>query len=294
MILRKIKIFFFFLLFLILVGCQSRDYIIHFDETMILQYGTEKNTIDLIDRIGDIAVTDEMKKDNVLTYDTLKIECERVDTSVLTEYEVTYKTNNSDNRFITKTVKIRDTTAPVITFKGLDSNKSLSIKKDEFSEYNFNRNIDVKDNCDQKPQTEVKVEKVADKDEYQVLVTATDKFDNVSTDRFIIRLLEEKKDENDSSKKDNHSSGNSNNSNSSSNSNKTTDKNTGSSSSNHTSSYKPKEKDFTIDTYNSFDECLNACEKYIESCMENGYVGMGKSVPIKRDGLNIGYRAVFK
>lgn len=220
---HKLCLVFLVLLSLLLYGCEQKDYTLHFSETMILQYGADKNTIDLIDKIGDVEVTDDMKKDNFLAYKTLVVECDRVDTSVLTDYEVTYKTNRSDNRLITKTVKIRDTTPPVITFKGLTENKTLSIKKEEFKNYNFNKNIDVKDNYDQKPQTEVKIEDKKN-NQYSVKVTATDKFGNVSSDTFsmvFIKESENKKEpdsstnqETQSSTKSHNQSGTQNNSNS--------------------------------------------------------------------------------
>lgn len=185
------------LLLLMLLGCSKPDYTLHFNENMILQYGTELNTIDLIEKIGDTKVTGEMKENNKLTYKNLVVECERVDTSVLTEYEVTYKTNDTENRLITKTVKIRDTTPPKITFNNLD-NGVLMITKDEFSSYNFSRNITVKDNYDKNPSVEVKVDEIKGKDLYCVKVTATDKFNNTSTDQFDIVFKEkqvEKKEE---------------------------------------------------------------------------------------------------
>lgn len=43
---------------------------------------------------------------------------------------------------------------------------------------------------------------------------------------------------------------------------------------------------FSIDDYNSFDECMNACNLYIQG-------NNGMCIPYKKDGLNAGYEAVF-
>ena len=48
-----------------------------------------------------------------------------------------------------------------------------------------------------------------------------------------------------------------------------------------------------IDDYNSFDECLAACQKYINECMDKGYKGRATAEPIKEDGVYIGYKAIF-
>lgn len=59
-------------------------------------------------------------------------------------------------------------------------------------------------------------------------------------------------------------------------------------------SYKPETRTFTIDVYGSFDACLNACQNYINECMDKGFVGRASAEPIKKDDVYIGYQAVFK
>ena len=58
--------------------------------------------------------------------------------------------------------------------------------------------------------------------------------------------------------------------------------------------YKPKTKQFTINKYDSFDICLKECEKYINTCIDNGYRGKANAIPIKKNGLYIGYQAIFE
>ena len=195
---RVIRIILLFLMLLLLMGCSSKDYTLHFNETMILQYGTKKNTIDLIEKIGDVKVTDSMKEGNTLTYDNLVIECEEVDTSALTEYEVTYKTNDTENRLITKTVKVRDTAAPSIAFNDLDENRILYMYKEDFENYDFSRNVTVKDNYDPKPEVDLRINEIKGKNQYTVQITATDKFNNSAKDEFIISIR--KKEDNGTKK----------------------------------------------------------------------------------------------
>lgn len=192
---RAIRIVLLFLMLLLLMGCTSKDYTLHFNETMILQYGTNKNTIDLIERIGDVKVTDEMKENNILTYDNLVIECEEIDTSILTEYEVTYKTNDTENKLITKTVKIRDTSPPSIAFNGLDENNVLYMYKEDFDTYDFSRNVTVKDNYDSKPEVHLTINEIKGKDQYTVQITATDKFNNTATKEFMISIKKKEADQ---------------------------------------------------------------------------------------------------
>ena len=61
----------------------------------------------------------------------------------------------------------------------------------------------------------------------------------------------------------------------------------------HIPSFTPEEKTFLIDNYESFDECLYACQSYINSCIKKGYSGIATAEPVKKDGIYIGYRAVF-
>lgn len=57
--------------------------------------------------------------------------------------------------------------------------------------------------------------------------------------------------------------------------------------------YQPKNKSFTIDTYDTFNECFNAAQAYINQCISNGFTGTANINPIKKDGLNYGYEVTF-
>lgn len=198
-----LKVITIILISLILMGCGKQDTTIYFKEPMILSYKTEENTLHLIDRIGSITVTDDMIQGNILTCGQVVIEGDLVDTSVLKTYEVVYKTNENDRRQITKTVKVRDITAPSITLKGLKNNV-LTLTKEEFSKYDFSNVIEVKDNYDNNPEIDVDISEVTKNKEYKITITATDKFLNAKEEIFTIKIKEEPKQE-ETAKKNNSS-----------------------------------------------------------------------------------------
>ena len=58
-------------------------------------------------------------------------------------------------------------------------------------------------------------------------------------------------------------------------------------------SYMPENKVFLVSDYESFDECINQCKIYIDSCINKGFVGTAKYEPIKENDVYIGYKVLF-
>ena len=151
----------------------------------------------MIERIGNTEITDQMINDNVLECGNMKIVCKQtIDTEKLGKYDVTYETSDSNNRYITKTIQVADTVPPEISFKGLKQNV-LEMELADFKNYNFSKNITVTDNYDEDPTVDVSVKEINSNKEYTVQVIATDCFDNVSKDEFVVKIKEEKKEKNE-------------------------------------------------------------------------------------------------
>lgn len=129
---------------------------------------------------------------------------------------------------------------------------------------------------------------------YTVEILAYDKKKNKSSKKVVINIKDEKvnidynKPAKDYKPSSNGSSSQSNSQNS------TKNKNNSSSKKPSSSTYIPKSRTFTIDTYDTLEECLQAWEKYVFEEQKKGFVGTAKAQPIQRDGLDIGYKAIFE
>lgn len=198
---NKLTIIIIFILTLLLVGCYPEDNSISFKEEMVLQVQSKQHPLSLIKSIGKIEVSEDMIKGNKLICGKVMIECDEIDTSSIGSYDVIYKTNDTENHIITKTIKVSDMIPPKITFKGLKNNL-LELTKEEFNNYNFAENIVVSDNFDSSPETKVSVKERIKSSEYTILVESLDQFGNKSNDEFYVKIKEEKinKDETNSSK----------------------------------------------------------------------------------------------
>lgn len=193
---------------LLLCGC-SVDNQIHFRKDLIIEYGSDRTPLHMIERIGNTEITDQMINDNVLECGNMKIVCKQtIDTEKLGKYDVTYETSDSNNRYITKTIQVADTVPPEISFKGLKQN-TLEMELGDFKNYNFSKNITVTDNYDEDPTVDVSVKEINSNKEYTVQVIATDCFDNVSKDEFRVKIKEEvkKKEQNKDKESSNEDSG---------------------------------------------------------------------------------------
>lgn len=289
---------------LLLCGC-SVDNSIHFKKDMIIQYGSNDTPLHLIERIGNTKITNQMIHDNVLECGNMKIECKQIiDTEKIGKYDITYETSDSNNRYITKTIQVADTVPPEISFKGLKQN-ALEMELADFKNYNFSKNITVTDNYDEDPTVDVSVKEINSNKEYTVQVIATDCFDNVSKDEFMVRIKEEKKEKNEnkttskkeseesdkksspSDKKESHSNKSKNDT-----SQKKNDSNSASSST--ASSQKKGSQSFY------FGEHYTLNGQDVECNMENVYQicssrmsGNSECIPIQENGVYIGMKLNF-
>lgn len=294
----------FILSCLLLCGC-SVDNSIHFKKDMIIQYGSNDTPLHLIERIGNTKITNQMIHDNVLECGNMKIECKQIiDTEKIGKYDITYETSDSNNRYITKTIQVADTVPPEISFKGLKQN-ALEMELADFKNYNFSKNITVTDNYDEDPTVDVSVKEINSNKEYTVQVIATDCFDNVSKDEFMVRIKEEKKEKNEnkttskkeseesdkksspSDKKESHSNKSKNDT-----SQKKNDSNSASSST--ASSQKKGSQNFY------FGEHYTLNGQDVECNMENVYQicssrmsGNSECIPIQENGVYIGMKLNF-
>lgn len=294
----------FILSCLLLCGC-SVDNSIHFKKDLIIQYGSNDTPLHLIERIGDTKITNQMIHDNVLECGNMKIECKQIiDTEKIGKYDITYETSDSNNRYITKTIQVADTVPPEIVFKGLKQN-ALEMELADFKNYNFSKNIAVADNYDEDPSVDVTVKEINSNKEYTVQVIATDCFDNVSKDEFLVKIKEEKKEKNEnkttskkeseesdkksspSDKKESHSNKSKNDT-----SQKKNDSNSASSST--ASSQKKGSQSFY------FGEHYTLNGQDVECNMENVYQicssrmsGNSECIPIQENGVYIGMKLNF-
>lgn len=296
----------FILSCLLLCGC-SVDNSIHFKKDLIIQYGSNDTPLHLIERIGDTKITNQMIHDNVLECGNMKIECKQIiDTEKIGKYDITYETSDSNNRYITKTIQVADTVPPEIVFKGLKQN-ALEMELADFKNYNFSKNIAVADNYDEDPSVDVTVKEINSNKEYTVQVIATDCFDNVSKDEFLVKIKEEKKEKNEnegktsskqesegvnkksssSEKKESHSNNSKNDT-----SQKKNDSNSASSST--ASSQKKGSQSFY------FGEHYTLNGQDVECNMENVYQicssrmsGNSECIPIQENGVYIGMKLNF-
>ena len=112
----------------LLSSCSEKDYTLHFKKEMVLDYKGKENTLSLIESIGDTKITKEHRKKNAIEIDNFIVSCEEVDTSKMGNYEVTYKTNASENRLFTKKVTVRDISPPKIKFR----KKTIELSIEEY------------------------------------------------------------------------------------------------------------------------------------------------------------------
>lgn len=172
-------------------GCTQKDYTIHFKDEMVLDYGTKENTINLINKVGDVKITDKHIKDNTLTIDNFVVNCDKINTHALGSYEVTYETNAVKDRLFVKKVVIKDVSGPKIKFK----KETLTLSLEEYAEYNFADFIEISDNFNKSEELIVSLNlenKVEAGKTYKVKVKAEDEAGNKTSKTFKLKIKEEK------------------------------------------------------------------------------------------------------
>lgn len=295
------KIIALFILSSFLMGCELREgnnEILFIDEKVIV-YDDDFKVSSLIKSIQNYKASDfDIEKDDSVirlpNNKTVMVNYAK-DEIKLGDVTFSFKYNGS---IYQKKVTFIDNVAPIITCLS-----SYDVEKGN-KYFDLENLIETKDNYTDEKNIELffngsyDINKVG---KYNVEVLAYDEQKNVSKKNVTVNVKDEKV-ENDYQKPSNS------NQNSSSNHSQSQNKNpSNSSKENHssnsssdkkkpshsTSNYKPQSKSFTIDTYSSFEECLKACENYIYEAQRKGFVGYARAEPIQRDGLNIGYKAVF-
>lgn len=286
-----IGVVFLVLLSLILCGCKFRESKnkIQFINDKEIEYNNTFKVSSLVNRVDEF-----VKSDFTYSEDDTTITLPNGKTVM-----VNYKNKNIkldtiefafryEDKIYTKKVLIKDTTPPKI-----ECRTSYDVQKG--NEYFILENIiKCTDNYSKEHTIEIYFNgtyNINKKGKYVVEVIAYDEKKNKSTKGITINVVENEVKED--YMKDNSSP--SKNSQSSNNTNSNTNKGNSSkaNTSKDNSSFLPKSKDFTINTYDNFDICLQKCSMYIEDCIKKGYRGNAKAEPIEENGTTIGYRAVF-
>lgn len=294
---------------MMLCGCQMREngHTITFIDDKVIEYSSDFKASDLIKAVDDYT-QDDFKindDDSLITLPdgkTVSVNISKKEIKLDTiKFEYRYMNKN-----YTKEVVIQDTTAPIIDCK---NEYEVKLGNEYFSLENL---IKCTDNFTSQKDIELfyngsyDVNKVG---EYELQVIAYDSKKNKAEKTIKIKVTEDEPTVIEKPSTENNQSisteaGNSNNaSNNSTQISSSTSNNESANSGGNTTtttpsqpsrpSFQPSSKDFTINTYNSFEECYNACQSYINECMNQGYQGRASAEPIKEDGVYIGYRAVF-
>lgn len=321
----------YILITLLISGCQVREsgHSITFIDDEVIEYSSDFKVSNLIKSVDDYTQDDfkVSEDDSLITLPGGKTIAVNV-----TNKEIKLDTIRFDFRYMnetyTKVIIIQDTTAPQIDCKDVYEVKkgneyfdliNLITCKDNFTlgeeiEIYFNGSYDVNEAgdysvqilaYDQKKNKAEKTVKITVKEDEPIVVEKPVDKENDSTGATA--------DNNSSS--NNHNNSSSNNSKPVSNSNTNTNKGnasndnknqssssgnaaqdkkpSGESGTSQSNNYTPQSRTFTIDNYDTFDDCFNACQSYINECMNKGYQGRATAEPIKSDDVYIGYRAVF-
>lgn len=88
-----------------------------FEEKMVLNYGSEDNTISLIKTIGgkDVKKEDINKEKNSISMGNWQVWADTVDTTKIGKYNIAYQTSDNSSVKITKMVEVADIEGPTIT-----------------------------------------------------------------------------------------------------------------------------------------------------------------------------------
>lgn len=301
---RYVKCFliviFMIMIFSSIQGCEKKvnNSEIKFIEEDRIEYSKDFKISNLIKSVDDYTSEDFniSDDDTIITLPNGKTVAINTENKEIELDTIRFKFKYNNENFI-KEILIEDTTAPIInseeTYTVSVGNKYFDLKNIISAEDNYTDSNDIElfYNGD------YDIDKVGT---YEIEVIAYDGKKNRATKKINV-IVEGNKEEN--AVNESLSSSNENTVGNNFNSNTNTSLSSESEVINNPSSgssatvkpnYIPEEKIFTIDTYSSFDECYQACQSYIMECMNNGYQGTGSAEPIKRDGVYIGYKAIFR
>lgn len=284
----------------LLCACDSNDHTMVFDEAMTLDYGSERNTITLIKKVGNKEITDDMYdiENNMLVVGNWQVEAEVIDTTVLGSVTVLYTTSDATEHEFRYTVKVADTSAPEITFK----KDVIEVYKDELDSLDIDGNINITDNYDSYEDLSIVVDgdisNVEENKDYEITVQATDTSKNTAAQSFIIRIKPEPTptpiptpipeiQNNNEVSSSNSSSGSNNNQNYQSNNN-----------SGYVAPAQPSvtaenrifyTQDYNYDLY----ALESAVIAYGDSCLNAGQASGYRYAPYVADGVVVGYEITF-
>lgn len=177
----------------LLFGCSSdQDLTLRFTDEMVIDYASDTDPLSLIIGIGEQTVTADMISNDTLTYGNFVVTCDRIDTSLLGDTLLRYTTNDPDQRYITKKVRIADLSPPIIS---LQSDR-LVIDADDYASYDFNGFVVVTDNwADDEPLINIIIQSKISEEHYILQVIAKDIWDNQSSKSFDLYLKHPPQDE---------------------------------------------------------------------------------------------------
>lgn len=247
-----------------------------------MNYGSEDNTISLIEKIGNTSITTEMMKDNKIIIDNFIVECDTIDTMKLGSYTVVFTTNATEDRYFKKVVYVKDIEPPKIKIK----EDILELNYEEYEQYNFSNFITVTDNYDKQPEVKITIDDITDIGKYMVKIDANDSKGNTAKKEFHLLIKEsesfgEEMQENEILSQDEHNQQKTEESqqqeiNSNTDSNKSVIGN-------------KKNKDFLFSNGYTMDNVSEVCQSELFS---SGY--SGRCIPLKdANGIYIGMRLEY-
>lgn len=145
------KMFIAGFVFLVILGiivsiATSRfsDTTIHFKEDLTIEYGSEVNTISLIESVGNrkLSEDDYDYKNNRIILRNWEVTGETINTNALGKYQVKFTTSDLEDNIYTITVEVVDTIPPEINIKKTE----IEIDEDEIGELDLESNYSVTDN----------------------------------------------------------------------------------------------------------------------------------------------------
>lgn len=285
------------LITLTISGCQVREsnHSITFIEDKVIEYSSDFKVSDLIETVDSYTRKDfKISEDDSL----ITLPDGKTVSVNITDKKIKLDTIKFEFRYMnqnyTKEIVIQDKTAPQIECKDAYEvvlNNEYFVLENLIScsdNYTSNKEIEIYFNgtYDVNKAGDYKIQVIA----YDQKKNKTEKTVKVTVKEEEPVIVEKPPEKNTENPVNNFTNGNSNNN---KNNNNTIQNNNPVNSSVPNNNYMPESKTFTIDNYSSFDECMSACQNYINECMNKGYQGRATAEPIKKDGIYIGYKAVF-
>lgn len=160
-----------------------------------IEYGEPIKTSDLVERIGDFKIKeDQIRSGTLIVLPEYEVVMNELDSGKLGEQDLVFKFSDDELPDITKMVRIVDTTPPEITLHRSEIELSL----EDYRKADFMQEISVTDSCSKDTDLKVEGKASAEPDpgtEFDYVITAEDGSGNQSEVVIKVRILEEKKEE---------------------------------------------------------------------------------------------------